>query len=136
MLRPHLYRPETIARYQRGAAGKYVDGFIRFLARDGYTRSTAGSYLKVVPHLGNWMTSTGVPIRALDESVLDQFARHLPTCRCPAPRGAADVVALAAARHFLRYLRSIGVAKVPALANTSRHYTSSRFIPVAGLHLT
>jgi integrase/recombinase XerD len=62
------------------------------------------------------MRSTDIPIRGLDEDVLDAFDRHLSKCRCEPPRGAHRDVALTAIRHFLRYLRKIGAAPVPALA--------------------
>jgi site-specific recombinase XerD len=52
----------------------------------------------------------------LDEEVLASFERHLTKCRCSSPRGAPRIVAMAGARHFLRHLRRLGVARRPPLA--------------------
>jgi hypothetical protein len=42
----------------------------------------AQAYLRAAAHLGIWMKRKGFSVVKLDEQVIGEFARHLPSCRC------------------------------------------------------
>jgi integrase/recombinase XerD len=102
--------PKIIASYRDGPLGSYIDGFAGFLHREHYTQESGTAYLNSARHLGQWMEAKRIRVKDLDETVIQQFDRHLSQCRC---RQRPRTRSLIGARHFLRHLRDIGVARPP-----------------------
>lgn len=115
-LRTYLYSRDDISLYRDSAAGEFLDGFARFLARREIRRETGNLYIKAACHLANWVEERSVTLETLSENLFAKFDRHLDKCRCRRPpqrvRGSA---AKTGARHFLRYLREKGIAPKPPL---------------------
>src|SRR5256884_1390040 len=65
-------------------------------------------------HLGIWMKRKGFSVMKLDDQVIGEFARHLPSCRCLGKNRGIYDDAVIGARHFLNHLRDIGVAPARA----------------------
>jgi hypothetical protein len=56
------------------------------------------------------MKRKGFSVMNLDEPVIGEFARHLPSCRCLGKNRGVYDDAVIGARHFLDHLRDTGVA--------------------------
>ncbi len=95
----------------------YTEAFKVRLERGHYSAITANKYLGGIAHLARWMTQCGLPIRLLDERVVEQFlGKHLPRCDCPKPvvRTYGDL--RASCRQLLAMLREQGVIAGPTVA--------------------
>src|SRR5437016_13762033 len=60
------------------------------------------------------MKQQGLSVMKLDDQVIGEFARHLPSCRCLGKNRGIYDDAVIGARHFLNHLRDIGVAPARA----------------------
>jgi integrase/recombinase XerC len=80
------------------------------LEQGRYSTQTIDRYLGALAHLARWITQRGLPVRLLDESVVDQFLRkHLPRCDCPKPVVRVHNDLRAALGHLLVVLRKRGI---------------------------
>jgi len=88
--------------------------FAAYLRRGRYAATTVKGYLAGIAHFARWMTACYLPVRLLDESVVEQFlGNHLPRCDCPAPVMRVHDDLRAALGHLLDVLREQDVIAEP-----------------------
>jgi integrase/recombinase XerC len=88
--------------------------FGAYLRRGRYAATTVKGYLAGIAHFARWMTVCYLPVRLLDESVVEQFlGDHLPRCDCPAPVMRVHDDLRAALGHLLSVLREQGAIAGP-----------------------
>ena len=102
--------PKTLKRLRSGPSGPHVDGFASELKRQGYSHSTSVRYLRAAAHLGRFAELRGVALSAVDQSTLELYRRHLPSCRCPGSNGGrVNPHVFFGAKLFVAHLRLIGL---------------------------
>ena len=100
MLESYFKRDHTLDRLRAEPTGRYMDDFAETLHTKGYGVWAAQAYLRAAAHLGIWIKRKGFSVMKLDEQVIGEFARHLPSCHCLGKnRGIYDDAAIGA-RHF------------------------------------
>ena len=114
MLESYFKRDHTLDRLRAEPTGRYMDNFAETLHTKGYGVWAAQAYLRAAAHLGIWMKRKGFSVMKLDEQVIAEFARHLPSCRCLSKNRGIYDDAVIGARHFLDHLRDTGVAPAGA----------------------
>jgi integrase/recombinase XerD len=110
MLESYFKLDHTLRRLRAEPTGQYMDDFAETLHTKGYGVWAAQAYLRAAAHLGTWIKRQGMPVTQLDEEVIGEFARHLPSCRCLGKNRGIYDDAVIGARHFLDHLRDTGVA--------------------------
>ena len=130
MLESYFKRDHTLDRLRAEPTGRYMDNFAETLHTKGYGVWAAQAYLRAAAHLGIWMKRKGFSVMKLDEQVIGEFARHLPSCRCLGKNRGIYDDAVIGARHFLDHLRDIGVA--PASAPLEKHRCRSLSMDLSG----
>ena len=111
MLESYFKAPFTVNRLRAGPAGKYVDGFVERLEREGYSWWTARRYVRCATHLGCFLDARGTALEALDEETLGAFQDHLRCCRCRQANGGTTQDAWRGVRRFVEYLRDMAVVE-------------------------
>jgi site-specific recombinase XerD len=91
-----------------------MDDFAKTLHTKGYGVWAAQAYLRAAAHLGIWIKRQDFSVTKLDEEVIGEFARHLPSCHCLGKNRGIYDDAVIGARHFLDHLRGTGVAPAGA----------------------
>ncbi len=83
-----------------------MPSYVATLRKQRYHERTICAYLGSLAHFSYWMRSESIPwSRPIATATIDRFLqRHLPACRCPAPRYATAASAGAALRHLTRQL--------------------------------
>jgi site-specific recombinase XerD len=114
MLESYFKRGHTLDRLRVEPTGRYMDNFAETLHTKGYGVWAAQAYLRAAAHLGIWMKRKDFSVMKLDEQVIGEFARHLPSCRCLGKNRGIYDDAVIGARHFLDHLRDTGVAPAGA----------------------
>src|SRR6266704_1596892 len=114
MLESYFKLDHTLRRLRAEPTGRYMDNFAETLHTKGYGVWAAQAYLRAAAHLGIWMKRKGFSVMKLDEQVIGEFARHLPSCRCLGKNRGIYDDAVIGARHFLDHLRDTGVAPAGA----------------------
>src|SRR5437899_2967424 len=114
MLESYFKLDHTLRRLRAEPTGRYMDDFAKTLHTKGYGVWAAQAYLRAAAHLGIWMKQQGLSVMKLDDQVIGEFARHLPSCRCLGKNRGIYDDAVIGARHFLNHLRDIGVAPARA----------------------
>jgi integrase/recombinase XerD len=114
MLESYFKRNHTLRRLRAEPTGRYMDDFAKTLHTKGYGVWAAQAYLRAAAHLGRWMMRRGFSVMKLNEDVIGEFARHLPSCHCVGKNRGIYDDAVIGARHFLDHLRDIGVAAAGA----------------------
>jgi site-specific recombinase XerD len=89
-----------------------MDDFAETLHAKGYGIWAGQAYLRAAAHLGIWIKRQGLSATKLNEEVIGEFARHLPSCRCLGKNQGIYDDAVIGARHFLSHLRDTGIAQV------------------------
>lgn len=114
MLTTYLKTPRSLAHYRAAPAGPHLDAFLGWLAARGYQRRRIYHLLRGAHRFSRWAHSAGVPVEALDASVLEAYGRYLhglQRLRYPSGRFSHLFVG---ARHFATFLATVGL--VPAAA--------------------
>lgn len=89
--------------------GQYMDGFAEQLYSTGYRQRPSQLILRGAAHLGHWASIRRIPVRRLNQRVLESFVCHLARCVCRhAFRGRALYNA-EGARRFVEHLHSTGI---------------------------
>src|SRR6266581_3619995 len=114
MLESYFKLDHTLRRLRAEPTGRYMDDFAKTLHTKGYGVWAAQAYLRAAAHLGIWMKQQGLSVMKLDDQVIGEFARHLPSCRCLGKNRGIYDDAVIGARHFLNHLRDTGVAAAGA----------------------
>ena len=98
----------TRRRLRSTAIEPYVEGFTTHLEHEGYCASVICECLRAATHLAFWMERQGMEISELSESALGSFSGHFP-CSCFGRNPIHYSGIVGKARHFLGYLRRLGV---------------------------
>lgn len=114
MLESYFKLDNTLQRLRAEPTGRYIDDFAKTLHTQGYGIWSGQAYLRAAAHLGIWIKRRGVSLMKLDEEVIGEFARHLPSCHCLGKNRGIYDDAVIGARHFLDHLRDAGVAPAGA----------------------
>jgi len=130
MIERFLRRSRVRQRFERGPLASVAEAFVAHLVVRGYSKLTAQTYLQAAAHFGLWLRRSGRTLGQVDTSTVDVFlTRHLPHCRCPAPRSRTTHVVRAALRQLVAVLRiTRALTEVPppspadaVIANFERH---------------
>ena len=96
-------------RQLRGCpVGDHMDSFADWLQTKGYKRRPAQLTLRGAAHFACWASTRGIPIGFLDETVVDAFTRHVPTCICRHPFRGRNKYHAAGARRLVEHLQDTG----------------------------
>jgi integrase/recombinase XerD len=114
MLESYFKRDSTLRRLRAEPTGWYMDGFAKTLHTKGYGLWAGQAYLRAAAHLGIWIKRQGFSVTKLDNEVIREFARHLPSCHCLGKNHGIYDDAVIGARHFLDHLRDAGVVQASA----------------------
>lgn len=88
--------------------GAHMDSFADWLQTRGYKRRPAQLTLRGAAHFACWASTRDIPIGFLDETVVDSFSRHVPTCICPHPFRGRNSYHMAGARRLVEHLQNTG----------------------------
>jgi site-specific recombinase XerD len=89
-----------------------LEGFAQWLRKAGYAEITARRHILGAEHFNYWTDRKRIPVRSLNEQVLQRFGCHLSRCQCPGYRRHgqwAKPRTLKSVRLFLEHLRDGGV---------------------------
>ena len=87
MIEKYFSAPKTLRRLRAGLSGPHIDGFAEALERGGYSHATAIRYLRAAAHLGCFVQRKSAALADINASTLEDFRRHLTSCRCPQSNG-------------------------------------------------
>jgi len=85
-----------------------IDRLQENLSAAGYARETMVEYIRAARHFCYWYAGQA-PLEAIDESTVEAFLRHRPSCTCPVRKWSRFSYP-AGAKHFLAVLRQMGLA--------------------------
>jgi len=111
MLESYFKLDNTLRRLRAEPTGRYMDGFAKTLHTKGYGLWAGQAYLRAAAHLGMWIKRQGFSVMTLEEEVISEFARHLPSCHCLGKNRGIYDDAVIGAHHFLDHLRDAGVVQ-------------------------
>src|SRR5204863_2726908 len=114
MIESYFKLDRTLQRLHAEPTGQYMDDFAKDLHIKGYGVWAGQAYLRAAAHLGTWIKGRSFFVPKLDEEMIAEFARHLPSCHCLGKNRGIYDDAVIGARHFLDHLRETGAA--PAVA--------------------
>ena len=96
-------------RQLRGCpVGDHMDSFADWLQTKGYKRRPAQLTLRGAAHFACWASTRDIPIGFLDETVVDSFTRHVPTCICRHPFRGRNKYHAAGARRLVEHMQETG----------------------------
>jgi integrase/recombinase XerD len=106
------FRSKRVAqRLRNSPLGSGFDDFVGYLVERGHPVSTIQAYVQAAEHFTNWLRRTHREIDAVNSAVVQQFLfRHLPRCRCSAPRSRTVKQVRSSLRHLLFVLIETGRA--------------------------
>ena len=111
MIETYFSHRPPIAVLRSGRSAPYIDGFASHLKEAGYPRFTGQRYLHAAAHLGYWPGAKRSAISSFNEKTIRSFSRHLRRCRCLGRDRGDCLDTIRAVRHFMEYLRGIGVLR-------------------------
>jgi hypothetical protein len=97
-----------------GTLQPLVQSYIDDLVARGYREATIHHLGHSARHFCYWLNQSEIAVAHIDDSVIDQFARH--TCRCPGER-ASDILStvfVGMVRKFVSFLELFQVVHRPA----------------------
>ena|SRR3989442_270741 len=100
MLERYFKLDQALRRLRAEPTGRYIDDFAETLHTKGYGVWAAQAYLRAAAHLGIWMRRQCLCVMKLDEEVIGEFARHLPSCHCLGKNRGFYDDAVIGVRHF------------------------------------
>ncbi|HKU44132.1 MAG TPA: tyrosine-type recombinase/integrase [Polyangiales bacterium] len=118
MLDDYFQRPSRIRALRAGPCGAFLDGFSDQFAAAEFSTKCVRCYVLDAVHLGVWLERRGVPLRDVDDALIDRFVAHLFECRCTDARHAGYRRGPFRVREFLGYLRRIGAVHPPQHRST------------------
>jgi integrase/recombinase XerD len=109
-------------RLAQSQLGIILGPFIRHLQQRGHTASGIHTYAHAVGHFAQWLRAADVPVRRVDEKVIERFLAHLARCRCPQPAPKDLKRCRSALGRLLEFLRQQGrcPAAQPCIALSER----------------
>lgn len=94
----------------------HIDNFSEHMRHSRYASTTTKRYVTGIAHFAHWMSQCSLPLRLLDEYMVEQFLdNHLPSCDCPRPVMCEHRDLRAALGHLLHVLRKQGVIAQPSM---------------------
>ena len=125
MLTTYFKSSSTVARYQAGSAGPYLDQFIAWLADHGYRRASIRRHVREVVHFTAWSDSSGAGMAMPDQATLAKL--HDDLAKQGRLRYACGFYQhlYQSARIYVRFLEEIGV--VPPVAKNDSADASPLF---------
>lgn len=109
--------PFAAQRLRSGPLGPWLDSFVERLAELGYTSASQRSRVVLGADLGRWMADRDIAVSALDESVVDKYAKQRRTQR-ERRRATASLL--------LAHLRAVGATPPPPTVPDSADATVER----------
>jgi site-specific recombinase XerD len=103
---------EKIGKERDVTEGSFTEALHRLsenLSATGYAPVVSADYIRVVKHFCYWH-ARHAPQRKVDESRINEFFEHLPSCTCPVSGRGGYRLCYAALGHFLSVLREMGIA--------------------------
>jgi integrase/recombinase XerD len=100
MLESYFKLERTSQRLRAEPTGRYMDDFAKTLYTQGYGIWSGQAYLRAAGHLGIWIKRRSVSVKKLDEEVIGEVVRHLPSCHCLGKNRGIHDDAVIGARHF------------------------------------
>ena len=97
----------------QGPMRAHAAGFWADLLRQEYTPLSAAAHLRVAAHLGRWLEAEGLSLGDLTEDVAARFLRHRRR------RGYVLHFTRRGFEPLMRYLRGVGLAPTPAVADAT-----------------
>ena len=91
-----------------GSLWAAIDRLQEELSAAGYARESMTDYIRAARHFCYWYAGQA-PLGAVDESTVEAFLRHRPSCTCPVRKWSRFSYP-AGAKHFLAVLRQMGLA--------------------------
>jgi integrase/recombinase XerD len=108
MLESAFRDARLMRRLRASLLGPAFDELSEHLVLRGHPIVTIRQYIQGVAHFDTWLIRSRRTIASLDDGVLDDFLRHLPSCRCPRPCSKTVGHLRPAIRHLLDVLRGTG----------------------------
>lgn len=97
-----------------GGLQPLVQSYVDHLVARGYRAATIDSLQNRARHFCYWLNQSDIAVAHIDDSVINQFARH--SCQCPGNR-ASDILSTAyvgSVRQFVSFLEQSQVVPLPA----------------------
>jgi len=118
MLDDYFQTPSRIRVLRAGPCGAFLEGFSDQLAAAEFSAKCVRCYVLDAIHLGVWLQRRRIPLRDVDDALIDRFVAHFVECRCTGARHAGYRRAPFRVREFLRYLRRIDAVHSPRHRST------------------
>ena len=99
---------ESSRNVWEGSLGAAIDRLQENLSAAGYARENTAEYIRAARHFCYWYAGHA-SLGAVDESTVEAFLRHRPSCTCPVMRWSHRHYR-AGVKHFLAVLRQMGLA--------------------------
>lgn len=110
--------PFRILQLRGGQDGQLLDVFAQELRQSGFAKITARRHIRAVEHLLYWAKRKDISSATFDEHTLEEFARHLPRCRCKGYGRTYRRDLQRGARLFIGSLRGAGLLPIPSTQET------------------
>jgi site-specific recombinase XerD len=114
MKRLFIY-PKVIQRMREGPIGAYIDLYVNYLIKYGFSKKTSCRRVRLIADFSRWLERKAISIHDLDEQIIDTYLRYR---KLTSYINDSDKSAL---RRLLRLLREIDVIDkkaVPKIART------------------
>jgi site-specific recombinase XerD len=118
MITDFFESPFRILQLRGGQDGQLLDVFAQELRQSGFARITARRHIRAAEHLLYWAKQKDISPATFDEHTLEEFARHLPRCRCKSYGRTHRRDLQRGARLFIDSLRSAGLLPMPSTQET------------------
>jgi len=115
MLLQYFEYPRVLQGLQSASSRSYLDSFAKELGLIGYAREHIRNQLRAAAHFCIWTDAIKIAPADFNETIIAQFRRHLPRCRCPGPNRGKSAPVFLFARRFVQHLRHIGVTPTPTV---------------------
>lgn len=109
MLNSYFKSERTRARYHQSTAGPFLDTFIQWFEKHGYTHRTIRRRIVGAVQFADWSRLAGWSISELDTTALGAFAQALGRQGLLRTSCGDYHVRFLGARHFLRFLQAHGI---------------------------
>lgn len=114
MLEEVIGKPHVRRRLEASLLAGLIVDYVEYLTRRGHTLRVIKAYVAAVEHFGFWMGGAGRPAAAINSDTVTEFlTRHLPRCRCSAPRPRGLIGVRAALHQLLQVAPCPSRATVP-----------------------
>lgn len=108
--------PDLLARLRVGPLASYLDAYLKSIEQEGYLPSSVPMQMYAIARFSNWLTTSQVDLRQLDEATIKRFLQR--------DLNVVHSAESAPLRRLLAMLRAIGVtaAKPPEPRNCQQQF--------------